>query len=368
MLSYLTREGTKYGIYFILTALNTGDVRYRLLQNFKQLYVMQLNDQTEYSSVLGNVNGVYPSKGKGRGIFKKESVYEFQIAQISEGVEDMYEFTTNFCQQYSEKWTKRRSKRIPILPETVDIEYLRDEVRDFTTSAVPIGVDKETLSIKTYDFASQFVNLVTGTSMDEYEPFVEGLVDVFAQVKDCEFMVIDPTASVQNDLNKPYRYIAEQTEFEAIVVELFNTLVYRNNTTKDAIAAGVEPPVFPELICIIHSYHELQSYLSADGKDKLQVFLDKGAGLNVRMIIADSIDHIRSITYETWFKNQVSLSDAIWVGNGISDQYTLKINKITNAMYSELPAGFGYVITKGKPSVVKLVTSERSEEGVVQYA
>ena len=67
-------------------------------------------------------------------------------------------------------------------------------------------------------------------------------------------------------------------------------------------------------------------------------------------------------------KIQVSLSDAIWVGNGISDQYTLKINKITNAMYSELPADFGYVITKGKPSVVKLVTSNTSEEGVVQYA
>ena len=96
----------------------------------------------------------------------------------------------------------------------MDIEYLRDEVKDFTTSAVPIGVDKETLSIKTYDFASQFVNLVTGASMDEYEPFVEGLVDVFAQVKDCEFMVIDPTASLQNDLNKPYRYIAEQTELK----------------------------------------------------------------------------------------------------------------------------------------------------------
>ena len=33
-IAYMTREGVKYGIYFIVTALNTGAVRYRILQNF----------------------------------------------------------------------------------------------------------------------------------------------------------------------------------------------------------------------------------------------------------------------------------------------------------------------------------------------
>lgn len=55
MISLLSREGLKYGIYFMLTALNTGAVRYKNLQNFKQLYVLQLNDPSDYSGVLGNV-------------------------------------------------------------------------------------------------------------------------------------------------------------------------------------------------------------------------------------------------------------------------------------------------------------------------
>lgn len=53
--SYLTREGTKYGIYFVITALGTGAVKFRLAQNFKQQLVLQMNDDSEYSSIIGKM-------------------------------------------------------------------------------------------------------------------------------------------------------------------------------------------------------------------------------------------------------------------------------------------------------------------------
>ncbi|MDR6999328.1 type VII secretion protein EssC [Neobacillus niacini] len=361
-ISYLTREGLKYGVYFVVTALNTGALRYRLLQNFKQLYVLQLNDASEYSGVLGHVDGVYPSKFKGRGIFKSDAVYEFQVAQISRDSADLYRFVTDYCRSY--QWQGARAKRVPLLPEKVDVHYLA-EVDG--VSGVPIGVEKGSLAVVGYDFDASFVNLVSAMNVDDCSGFMQGLAEVVSSRADGEVIVLDAGAGFAVAApDRGYQYVSEPEE---MIVHLFNTLVYRNNTMKDALAEGQEPPVFEKMTCLVNSLSGLMAQLSEDGKDKLKVFLEKGNGLNVTMIIADAADKISPIMYEAWFQKQVSLNQAIWVGNGIAEQYVFKISKITNDLYGELPEDFGYVIQKGKVKLLKLVTAAAvREERAVQYA
>lgn len=367
-ISFLTREGTKYGLYFVVTALNTGAIRYRLLQNFKQMFVLQLNDTTEYSGVLGNVDGVYPSKFKGRGIFKTESVYEFQVAQISKEASDLYGFVTGYCRLHQQKWNKNSAKRIPILPDKVDIHYLQDEIRYNQTGRIPIGIEKSTLNLATYDFTASPVNLVTSLTGDESTAFMQGLSEVMRIQDSREVIILDAADSFVYDSGRTYQYVTGPEALEERIVYLFTTLVYRNNTTKDAMEEGKPAPVFENITCIIHSFTELNAQLSDDGKDKLKVFLERVNGLNVTIIFSEAVDKLSSYTYEPWFQKQVSLSDGVWIGNGISEQYTLKINKITNDMYGELAEDFGYVVNKGKVKLVKLLTTAASEEGAVQYA
>jgi DNA segregation ATPase FtsK/SpoIIIE, S-DNA-T family len=368
-ISFLTREGTKYGIYFVVTALNTGAIRYRLLQNFKQMYVLQLNDTSEYSGVLGNVDGVYPSKYKGRGIFKTDSVYEFQTAHISKDASDLYQFVTSYCRDYGQNWGKGRARKIPILPEKVDFDYLHDEIHFNKSANVPIGVEKGSLKVASYNFLDHFVNIVSSATTDQCTPFIQGLAQVVtAKQKNSEVIVIDPAGDFVNGQDAAYKYVSDSDQLDDMVVHLFNTLVYRNNSTKDALAEGKEPPVFENITCIIHSFTDLQAQLSDDRNDKLKVFLERGDGLNVTMIISDAADRLGAYTYESWFQKQASLSDAIWVGNGITDQFVLKITKITNDLYSEIPEDFGYVVSKGKVKLVKLLTHVESEEGVLEYA
>ncbi|GHH98746.1 type VII secretion protein EssC [Neobacillus kokaensis] len=365
-ISYLTREGTKYGLYFVVTALNTGAVRYKLMQNFKQIYVLQLNDTTEYSAVLGSVDGVYPSKFKGRGIFKADEVYEFQTAQISAAASgDVYRFVTDYCRSWQQKWKKSGAKRIPILPEKVDLEYVRDEMQ--YGIGLPVGVEKATLQVAGYDFRGQYITLVTAADGSECVPFLQGLAEVAAAKGESEVVVLDPAADFAEDSSRSYEYVTGFKPLEDRIVELFNMLVYRNNTSKDALEAGLVAPVFAEVMVMIGSFSELNEQLSEDGRDKLKVFLEKGNGLNVTFVLGDSADKLNGITYEPWFQQHVSLQDAIWVGNGIADQYVLKIAKFSNGLYQELPEGFGYIIRKGKVSQAKLLTSAASEEGAVQY-
>ncbi|MGJ7922729.1 type VII secretion protein EssC [Neobacillus sp. LXY-4] len=367
-LAFLTREGVKYGVYFIVTAINTGALRYRMLQNFKQMYVLQLNDQSEYSGLLGSVDGVYPSKFKGRGIFKSDLTYEFQTAQIARDVDNMFKFITDYCPVWANNWTLPGAKKVPTLPEKVDLDYLRGERLELGGHLIPVGVEKETMEVAFFDLVNPFISLVAAMSSEQCSSFTQGIAELFATKEDREILVLDPNQNfVNGSLVTDYKYVFEPTRLEEAVVYLFNTLVHRNNTKKDAIEAGQEPPTYDNITCIIDSFTDLHSFLSEDARDKLKVFLEKGSGLNVHLLLSDRADKLSSISFEAWFKQHVSVNDFIWVGSGITDQYVLKTTKVTGDMYKEVPSGFGYVVTKGKPVLVKLLSATAGVEKEAVY-
>ena len=57
----------------------------------------------------------------------------------------------------------------------------------------------------------------------------------------------------------------------------------------------------------------------------------------------------------------MSQSDGIWIGNGVADQYYIKLNKTTSEMNDEISALFGYSIVSGKAKKIKLINDESEE-------
>ena len=363
-IAYLTREGTKYGIYFVVTALTTSSVRYRLIQNFKNIYTLQLNDEGEYAAVLGHTSGIIPSKYKGRGIFKDNDIYEFQTAHVFKDIDNTFDLIRQYCNNYNKAWNKPSAKRIPVLPNKVDIRCFEEEIKyKDILKDIPVGVEKNTLKTKYYNFNNSFVSLVSAQNPSE-NSFAQGLAEVMSECTE-EVIVIDAINSFFEDNNKKYRYINDQSQFEDIAVELFNRLVERHQAIKAAKENGTEIPEYKNIKCIINSFNDFISYLSDDGRDKVKVFMVNGQlAYNMNFIIVEEVGNISSISYEEWFTKQVSLSNAIWIGNGISDQYQLKINKITTDMYSEIGNNFGYVINDGRVTLTKVLTSINEVEEI----
>ena len=356
-IAYLTREGTKFGVYFVVTALTTNSVRYRVAQNFKNIYALQLNDQGEYSTVLGNTEGILPSKIKGRGMFKTDGIYEFQTAHVFKDRDNTFELVRAYCNKQANSWNKPKAKKIPVLPEKVDLKCFENEIRyKDIIKDVPVGIEKNTLKTKYQDFNSSFISLISAQSISE-NTFAQGLAEVMSECNE-EVIVIDAINSFVEDNNKKYRYINNSSDFESIAVELFNILVERHNTTKIARDNGDEIPVYKNIKCIINSFNDFTSYLSDDGVDKVKMFMINGQSTyNINFIIVQDCNEIGSIAYEQWFTKHVSLNNGIWIGNGVADQYQLKINKITTEMYSEISNKFGYVINEGKATLIKALTS-----------
>ncbi|MFD0588504.1 type VII secretion protein EssC [Paenibacillus sp. GCM10027627] len=358
--AYLTREGVKYGIYFILTALSTNAVRFRILQNFKQLLVLQLNDSSDYSGVLGNTDGVFPSKLKGRGIMKTDSIYEFQIAHVFKEVEQTLEKVRDFCSKSAKNWKGSTAKRIPILPDKIDAAYLEQETWQKDWNVIPVGVEKNSLKLATYSF-DRYINLVASNS-NENAGFVQGVAEILAAYSEAQVMVIDPNSQFEADAYKRYEYMSDERQLDNVVGELFSILVSRNNSYKDAKEANLSTPEFPKLICVIHSLSSLFSFVSDDTKEKLKILLEKGSiAYNVIFIVSDAAASLSNFSYDNWFKAHASVNDCIWTGSGFTDQYLLKANKTTNDLYADIGDSFGYVLVKGKPTLVKLVSSTVAE-------
>ena len=359
-IAYLSREGTKYGIYFVLTALATGSIRFRMLQNFKQLLVLQLNDETDYSTVVGKTDGLFPSKYKGRGLIKRDALYEFQLARLTKD-EVPFAFIQNACKTLAEQWTGETARKIPILPNKVDMEFLRDYADTRKTFLIPVGVEKSSLRVHTYPFYASYLNMVLSAGM-EYQEFIADLVTFTGTAMQTNGIVFDMPKAVGSQTGA-MRVFSTAKDCEAQVTKLFDLILYRNNTYKEALESGKPIEGFSPLLVVINSLTMLRAALPEEAQEKLALILEKGAPeYGVTIIFAEQAKNISAIAFEKWYKTNVSSSDGLWVGSGIADQYLMKANKTTAEMHEEISPEFGYSLIKGKSVKLKLLNLRQEDE------
>lgn len=343
----LTREGSKYGIYFLIANNSATAIRYRIAQNFAQVLPLQLNDQSEYVALLGSTDGVYPSRCKGRGIFKTDRTYEFQTAHL--GPDCGQSFIRAFALELS-KQAAGFARPIPVLPDRVTCHMFREPI---VSEAVPIGVERESLRICSFDLTRDVINLLLGQDLSELSDVACGLLEVLERIDGAAVTVWDAARIL------PYADASRRqysSNFEARIEELFREVVRRNNTYKTAVNENRPIPTFAEEIYIIAGIQHILDNIGHESRDKLVTLLDKSEReYGVRFILCDSVKGLSGCTVMDWYRHRVSESDGIWVGSGISEQYTMKIAKVSGDLYKELPAHFGYVVRKGRPVLCKLL-------------
>ncbi len=337
----LSRDGTKYGIYFIITASNTNAVRYRVLQNFKMLLTLQLNDATDYPVVVGKTDGLVPAAVKGRGLVALDKPYEFQTA-ICLDADDLLANLRNFSQELAQS-SKGRARQIPVLPKSVDYAYFRDSLTSL--AELPLGVAKNDLAFVSLDLEKRVIFPVTSQDMSGMAVFLIELVRILADL--AQLTVLD-LAQLLPDSSKH--------EPAVIVDEIFAEMVERNNTYKDAGQDLAALSGFSNRTYLIIGLNRFFEQLSTESKDKMHTLLAKGEAIyKMHFIICDTVADLNSLSYEEWYKRHVANNDGIWLGDGVADQYLLKLNKVTNDLYRDVEPGYGYMIRRGRAVYSKLL-------------
>lgn len=334
-LIYLSREGIKYGINLILTVDTANGVNYQLSSNFSQSLVMQLNDSIDYSAILGNVEGVYPDKIKGRGIVRiGEQVYEFQTAQIAKGVNNKQ------IQEQCKQMEGKRARKIPVLPEKVDVEFVKQFPRKL--NALPIGVNVNTLGIEYFDVTSKEISLITSSEINNMLNFERGLIKILRETTNLKIIDVSDTLNIN-----------ENNNCEEKVVELFNIMVERNHQYKNEGRRE-----FEKIVYVINSLSDLLKTLSPDGKSKMDALLtNSNKNYCIYIIVCDIITNVNNMSISEWYREHLNSGEGIWIGNNITQQYSLKLSEYTNAN-QEVKRGFGYIVENGKARYTKLISEE----------
>ena len=350
MMGQLTRDCLKYGIVFIITASGTNTIRYRLRQNFGQNLVLQFNDVSDYADVLNGVRNKEPSKVYGRGLVDLGGIFEFQTAypyreeQMSEYIKVVCNKLKNIC--------KGHAKRIPILPPAVTFDTVEEYIGKI--DKIPVGIEKESLETATINLNRSSCYTITGEDITENSVFIQGLAKVISKIKNTNVLVMDAISTLNKDSLKDIIYDEGScTRTIQAIKDLYNKEKLSSKTDPNSLEK------LPKTVCVINGLADMLEKMDLEDKTTLTNIMKESKTLNTfKFIVIDTIDNIKTISYEDWYKGVFDLSEGVWMGNGIDNQFTLRVTTNSRELREELPVAFGYIIEKGKATQIKFIVDE----------
>lgn len=346
----MTRECTKYGIYFLITNPSQVGIRYKLQQNFSQIYVLQMNDKSDYTAILGNTGGVYPSKISGRGIYREKDVYEFQTACVTQNQELAFEAVKQFCAEL-EKSGQKRARQVPVMPKAVFESHLGTGRISFEN--IPIGLNMRTALPVYQNLRSGAVGQVLAMELQDTAAFMEGMIHLSVRIPESELYVLDPGRVLSVEGIDADHYVDEQ--LEDMIRKLFELTVERHNATVTAERKSQEKIEWRPVITVFMGLGQIAKGLSDDGKDKLRLILERTSGkFGLYFWAVDDERSSHGYGGEKW-----CTGDGIWIGNGIEDQIRLKVYRKDLTLTRKIDFTCGYLVRRSKAQPVKLLLSER---------
>jgi len=345
--SFLIRDSVNYGIIFIITANAVNSIHSKLTSNFTNTYAFKLKDASDYSTVLGLRVKTMPRDILGRGFLKSDDVHEFQTASITREETTLNDYLQNFVKQQREN-NNSKAKRIPTLPEIIRFKDIEEEVVDLNNVAV--GISKKDLEIVTVDYLANIGNIITSNRINNTIKFVKSLLVVINTIRNNTLMIIDPTKTLNLDLNTyPNYYTDNLNVVLEKLTEYFSKLIESKSENNG----------------IVLIYGVSKFITKVNDNTKVLEFIKKIKEYEkISVIIVDDASKIKQYAFESWFNGTFSTNDGIFIGRGISDQNLLHLSTVTREMSKDIKNDMAYLINEGYTTLFKTIDFI-SEEGEV---
>ena len=345
VITQLTRDCLKYGVIFILTTNGPNTLRYKVRQNFSQNVVLQFNDPSDYVSVIPGVRKKEPSKIFGRGMILLDNIYELQTA---------YPYQEDLMSEYIKVICKKlkdicgfQAKKIPVLPETVSLDTVEEVLGK--TSTIPVGIEKESLLVSKINLDDNIMFNITGDDITSDPDFLDGVIKALARVPQSSTFVLDTISALEG-----YDYSGE-TNVMYQDGDVAETLEAMAQTVNANLEAGSVNPI----TCMFIGPLSFMNKSPVELKNQFNSIVEVAKQVpNIKFIIVETINNIKTIAFENWYKSNTDLSEGVWIGNGIGNQFTLKVTTAARVLRAEVEPGFGYNIHKGKATLIKLLSGK----------
>ena len=340
----LVRDSERYGMVYIITANTINSVPNKISSNFPNIYTYKLKDISDYTSIFGQRVKNGPREIKGRGLLRKEGVHEFQTASIVEDNSKLNEYMTNYVKEQQQANTIS-APRIPLLPEKVNIEYIKNEIN--TLNDIPIGVSKKELEVCKVDYLTNLGNIITSNRIANTEKFVKSLLLIINNISNC-LLVIDPMHALKLNKEQFLNYYTENMQETMTNIMKYLTKLKEENSNQTGVI-------------VIYGISKFISKLEKQQEMADLVKLIKEYE-KISLVIVDDASKIKQFSFETWFNGFFSVNDGIWIGRGIADQNLLHLSTVNKEMMKDYKNDMAYLITENVGVLVKVIDFTLSKE------
>lgn len=305
----LYRDGSKYGIMFIISAISTNAIRSRIVQNFNNRICLQIPNEMEYRNIVDAPKGLYPSKVFGRGLVaKNDTAYEFQTALFAPR-KDMTNIVREVSKQLNSAYTSR-AKKIPVIPKVVTLDLLSGEN---TLDKIPVGYNIDTKKETYYNFLNPYIPIVARSMTLDRIDFVSCVIDQLNAIEKTEIRVVD----FVNAFSEKENIIIYKENFDNAIVEIHNEiLANKNNGT--------------EYYYTFLGIGGLRKYLSPNGQSVLNhLFASMADITNAHFILVDTYDSYKNLQLEIWYQSNINSLYGIWLGEEVGNQLAINMPALT---------------------------------------
>ena len=307
--------------------------------------MLQLNDVSDYVGILGQTDGVFPSRLHGRGLVKYDRVYEFQTALAANRM-NLMEYYREFSNKLAEDCEESAIK-IPVLPEEVNADYFSDYQYDL--SSIPVGISKEELCVCNYDFRKIPVNMIIGRDMGRLGMFSTELAQLFVGIAEIDLRIFDYNNEIDDEAVE-----VVDNDYDDEIEELFGELLSRNKKYKGNNSDASVLSDDNEIVMMIVGLKDMMDSISEQSIDRINAMLEKNdTAYKFRIIVIEEEDNVKNFAIKTWYR-KMAMRDGIWLGDGLYDKYLFKLNSSSYSR-SEVDDDYGWLISDGNETFIKIL-------------
>ena len=338
----LIREGSKYGIIFIVTTSVNNSIGARTSQLFLNKISLQQPDDTVYRSLLNSPKGLSPKKYFGRGVaLYNEHYYEFQTAYICE--KDKVNSQIRETSKELQTKYKTRAKSALKLPDVVTFDMVSDKISGL--DKIPIGYSKDEKDVYYYNFDSNATTVLLSKDLTDKIPFIKALSKEISMINNIEVTIIDALNIV--NINNPNIKVLNDN-FDVDLIEMIKGVNKETDSTTR--------------IFIIVGFNEFKNSISEQYLQYFNALMTSIIKLKKsKLLIVDSYDEFRKLEIEDWFEMTIDKNQAIWLGNEVENQIIFNFNGLSNDDIKENFNNIGFVTVNGEAKVIKYVVDEGSD-------
>lgn len=345
MLIQLSRDGSSYGIYLLMSCagFGPGEIPSRIGDNIRTVICLEMGDKFQYSEAMHILHlELLPEAGvKGRGLALCPSgVLEFQTALAIPARDDYSrnESIHQECEVLNRAWSGRRARPVPEIPEKPELSGFMELEEALGAAAdpacLPMGYNEANAAVYSVDLSHTFCYVISGKSRSGKTNVLKVLANMAALKKDARSVIVDFSGRLASEAEAIHSaFVSDDAGLYKYWEGLLPEFIARNKKKKAAVDAGMdddeiyammknEPPYFIFIDNLAEFVEHVQR--PADGVGQMAGFLenitDKGSLHNVFIFAGLNPDDTSKLVGIKLYENIVRSRRGCHLGGNVSAQ------------------------------------------------